>query len=84
MIGADIEVSMQREVWFQKIAWSYVPCHWKGFAAIAAVIFPTLAAIILGQLILAGLGYGDADGLVIAVFLIPALVIMLGIAKRHS
>lgn len=75
---------MQREVWFQRVAWSYVPCHWKGFAVMAAVILPTLTAIFVGQMVLDVLGYRSADWLPLPVFLIPALLLLLGIAKRHS
>jgi hypothetical protein len=32
-----------REVWFERIAWSYMPAHWKGVvypAAIIAIVVP--------------------------------------------
>lgn len=32
-----------REVWFDRLAWSYMPAHWKGFAyplAVIAVVVP--------------------------------------------
>ncbi|MFS0735722.1 hypothetical protein ABC347_01615 [Sphingomonas sp. 1P06PA] len=76
-------MTVQREVWFHKVAWSYIPCHWKGFAMMAAIIFPTVVAIIVGQMVLGSLGYGDVDWLPLAIF-IPALLILLRIAKRHS
>lgn len=75
---------MQREVWFEKVGWSYMPCHWKGFGVLAAVIFPAVAAILLCQAVLIGLGYRTADWLPFPVFLILALFVLLGIAKRHS
>ena len=75
---------VQRERWFQKVGCSYTPCHWKGFAIMAAVIVPTVAAILLGQKALDGLGYRSADELPFPIFFIPALVFLLGVTKRHS
>ena len=75
---------MQREVWFEKVTWSYMPCHWKGFAVMAVIIFPTVAAIILTQMLLNSFGYGHAEWLPFVIFFIPALSFLLGVAKRHS
>jgi hypothetical protein len=75
---------MQREKWFEKVAWSYVPCHWKGFAIMFAVILPTLAAIFTGEAVLGHFRYGAADWLPFLVFFPPAWLVMVGIAKRHS
>jgi hypothetical protein len=75
---------LQREVWFEKVAWSYVPCHWKGFAVLAAIIIPTAAAILVTQSALDRIGYSSADLLVFATFFVPALFSLLVIAKRHS
>jgi len=77
-------VTVQREVWFDKVAWSYMPCHWKGVAVMAAVMLPAVVAIILGQMALDELGYGSVDWLPFPVFFIPALLYLLGVAKRHS
>jgi hypothetical protein len=77
-------VTLQREVWFEKVAWSYVPCHRKGFAVMAAVILPTLAAIFVGQTVLAQLDYHSADWLPVLIFFIPALPFLLMVAMRHS
>ena len=75
---------MRREVWFEKVAWSYMPCHWKGFGVLAAVTLPTVAAIMVGQAVLGGLGYRTLDWLPFPIFLTPTLLFLLGIAKRHS
>lgn len=75
---------MQREVWFEKVAWSYVPCHWKGFAVTAGIAFLTAAAIILAQLATDRLGYAEADLLIFAIFFVPALFSLFAVAKRHS
>jgi hypothetical protein len=78
------EVQVRREIWFHKILWSYMPCHWKGLAVMAAVIFPTVVAIIAGQAALDAVGYASADWLPFPVFFIPALLFLLSVAKRHS
>lgn len=75
---------MQREVWFSNVAWSYMPCHWKGFAVMAVTIFPTVAAIVLTQRLLSSLGYGRAEWLAFVIFFVPAWLFLLGVAKRHS
>ena len=77
-------MSLRGEVWFEKVAWSYMPCHWKGVAVMAGVILPTVAAIILGQAALDRLDYGSADWLPFPIFFILAFLLLLGIAKRHS
>lgn len=75
---------MQREKWFDKIAWGYMPCHWKGVAVMAAVIFPTAAAIFVGQTVLDYLGYRSADWLPFFAFFVPALLLLERVARRHS
>jgi hypothetical protein len=75
---------LKREIWFEKVAWSYMPCHWKGFGVMAAVILPTVLAIFLGQTVLNGLGYRSANWLPFPNFFIPALFFLLRIAKHHS
>jgi hypothetical protein len=75
---------MKRDIWFEKVAWSYIPSHWKGFAVMAAIILPTIAAIMLAQMLLINLGYKNAEWLPFVIFLIPAVLLLLGVAKRHS
>lgn len=70
---------MEREIWFDKIGWSYMPCHWKGVAVLAAVIAFTLAAIFLARHITGD----DADWLVIPIFLAGFITLEM-ISKRHS
>lgn len=74
---------MEREIWFEKWAWSYVPCHWKGCAAMTAVIMPTIATILLVHSAADAVGFPYADWLDLAIFLVGWITIM-GIAKRHS
>ncbi|RZF58618.1 hypothetical protein EWE75_24430 [Sphingomonas populi] len=75
---------MQREIWFHKVLWSYMPCHLMGFVVMAAVIFPTIIAINLGQMALDALGYAGADWLAFPIFFIPAFLFLLRVSKRHS
>ncbi|AXB80022.1 hypothetical protein [Novosphingobium sp. P6W] len=75
---------MEHEIWFEKVGLSYIPCHWKGFAVMGAVLVPSLGAMFLGQLALDRLGYASADWLAFPTFFIPALFFLLGVAKRHS
>jgi hypothetical protein len=70
---------MEREVWFEKWLWSYMPCHWKGVAAMVAVIASTLAAIFLARRVVGE----NADWLQLPIFFV-GLVTMLIICKRHS
>lgn len=82
MIHHDGE-AMKREIWFEKWLWSYMPCHWKGWVAMVAVIMPTVATILLVEYVANTLGYKNVDWLAILIFLIGWLS-MLVIAKRHS
>ena len=75
---------LKHEIWFEKVGLNYIPCHWKGFAVMGAVILPTLCATFVGQWALDRFGYGSVDWLAFPTFFIPALVLLLGIAKRHS
>ena len=75
---------MDHEIWFEKVLWSYMPCHWKGWAAMAVIIFPAVALMLITQSVLSGLGYSRAADLSFFVFFIPAWVSLLAIAKRHS
>ncbi|WP_277970257.1 hypothetical protein [Sphingomonas echinoides] len=75
---------VEREVYFEKVAWSYMPCHWKGFAVMGAIILPTIGAIILAQTLLNNFGYGNAEWLPFVMFLTPALLRLLGVSKGDS
>ena len=75
---------MKREIWFEKVLWSYMPCHWKGWAILFAIALLTVIAIMLTQKALAAFGHSDADWLPWVIFFLPALVSLMAIAKRHS
>lgn len=70
---------MEREIWFEKWLWSYVPCHWKGVAALFAVAGSTAATAALSCYV-AG---AAVDWFVIPVIL-AGLLTMLAICRRHS
>ena len=74
---------MKRQIWFRKILWSYVPVHWKGVAAMAAIILPTVLAILAAPRILESIGVSGADGWP---FLLLPLAVIAGwvVAERHS
>ena len=74
---------MEREIWFEKVLWGYMPCHWKGLAAMAGVIIPAVAVILLGQMALDAFNYSEAAWLPLLIIL-PVLFSLLAIAKRHS
>lgn len=75
---------MRREIWFEKVGWSYMPCHWKGVMVMMAIIFPTVFAILFAQKVMEGLGYSNADWLPFVIFFFPSWLLLLGIAKRRS
>ena len=75
---------MQREVWFEKIGWSYMPCHWKGWAILLAFIIPAALVILFAQSMLDAAGYGNADPIAFAVIFLPVWLSLLHITKRHS
>lgn len=49
----------------------------------AAVIIPSVIAIMLGEKALAALGYRDLDWLAFLAFWVPAFVSLTAIARRH-
>ncbi len=78
------KIGMDREIWFEKVLWSYMPCHWKGLAVMVGIIFPTFVLIFVSQSLLRRLGHDGLADLSFFVFFFPAWVSLLVIAKRHS
>ncbi len=74
---------MEREIWFERILWSYMPCHWKGWAAMAALIAVTFCLLFLGGALLKTLGIRGADDLPFLI-IFPAVVVGQIVARRHS
>ena len=75
---------MDREIWFEKVLWSYMPCHWKGWAVLSALIISAVGGMFLGQWMLDALGYQGADWLLFPIFFFPTWIAALVIANRHS
>ncbi|MBB4155290.1 hypothetical protein GGQ80_003210 [Sphingomonas jinjuensis] len=75
---------MRREIWFYKLLWSYIPCHWKGWAVIAAAVCFVDLGSSLGQSTLDHFGYPEADWVPFLLLFFPAWIALLVIAKRHS
>jgi hypothetical protein len=72
-----------REVWFERCWWSYMPCHWKGWALIAAFVVGTLVSCRGLDLALSVIGHPDWAFVADLPF-IPALILLWLSAERHS
>jgi hypothetical protein len=75
---------MAREKWFEKVLWSYMPCHRKGWATMFAIIAPVICATILSTSALDALGHEDIDWLPFPFFFVPGWLALMAITKRHS
>ena len=75
---------MDREIWFEKILWSYIPCHRKGWAVLFAFALFTFCGIGFGEWAIDALGRPDADWLPWLIFFVPSWLAVMAIAKRHS
>jgi len=75
---------MKREIWFQKAGWSYIPWHWKGFAAMAVMGLPAAATGGAAIWMLNHWGYRDVA--LLPFFLMTGLAIigLRAVAKRTS
>ena len=69
-----------REIWFERWLWSHMPCHWKGWLAIAGCLLTTLALLWLLIWLL-----HPSDGDVRPFLVLPiGVVVMHILAERHS
>ncbi|TPG39760.1 hypothetical protein EAH79_13765 [Sphingomonas koreensis] len=75
---------MEREIWFKRILWSYIPINWKGFSVTAGIIAIILTGFFLAQSALDAFGYKDAFLLPFLVFFLPGWLSLMIIAHRHS
>lgn len=73
----------QDEIWFERWLWSYVPCHWKGWAVMAMHMAPLGVAIALLIVAANSLHREWITDLVLIPFL-AAFFSLSRIAKRHS
>lgn len=71
-----------REIWFERILWSWLPCHWKGWGLIVAVVLSANIAVWLALWIAWALG--DEDPWWPFLLLIPFIARGLWLAERHS
>lgn len=74
---------MDREIWFEKILWGYMPCHWKGWAfviGICVLVVPILFVIDKMSVLNGG---GVLDALFVLV-LGATLLAAWTVARRHS
>ena len=74
---------MSDDSWFVKVGWSYVPCHWKGFALICALVAVFFASFGILRLLAVLLSAPWISYLSVVAF---AVVLLLGLrtAERHS
>lgn len=71
------------EIWFERWLWSYMPCHWKGWAIVILHIVATLA--VAGLLTLAADHFQREWISDLAIIpLLAALFSLNRISKRHS
>ena len=72
----------QAEIWFYRWQWSYLPCHWKGWAIMGGTI---LVVLVVNLLLLPALVTLSEDGQNIAFFvsIVLAIVLMEIVARKH-
>ncbi len=69
-----------REIWFERWLWSYMPCHWKGWLLLLAVIVAGNAAVWLAIWLLHAQDDDARPFMAIPV----AVIAMWVLAERHS
>ena len=74
--------SQGREIWFERVLWSWIPCHWKGWAAIAGVVVGGLASLALLTWIAAAMSHPDANWPFLVI--VPFVGLGWWLAERHS
>jgi len=74
---------VNNEIWFKRVLWSYMPCHWKGWAVLAAVVSFGVSSIFVGTQVAKLVGRPDlAQWAFLLIFVFVGIA--LHIAKRHS
>jgi hypothetical protein len=69
-----------REIWFDRWFWGYMPCHWKGWAVIAAIAFGAIAA----RWLLVSFLHAGSDNPRPFIVMLPIIVLPWIVAERHS
>ncbi|MBP2275028.1 MULTISPECIES: hypothetical protein [Sphingomonas] len=72
----------EREIWFYKILWSYMPIHWKGWAFTVALVAIALALVFGTQAVCRHFGVPGADDWPFFL-MFPVVVAGWFIAERH-
>ena len=72
----------QREIWFKRLLWSYIPVHWKGWALIFGLVGCFLIFMQLFSWILSGAGRSDLN-FVPFLPILPIVVLGWIFAERH-
>ena len=71
-----------REIWFERWLWSWVPCHWKGWALIAGFVTAANACLWLLSWISGVMNKPDLDWPFLVI--IPFVLLSWWLAARHS
>ncbi|MEJ2459719.1 MAG: hypothetical protein P8Y58_16870 [Novosphingobium sp.] len=78
-----MSMPVETEIWFERWLWSYMPCHWKGWAVVILHIAAALAMATLLNLAAGHLQQGWIAHLTI-IPVVVALVSLERISERHS
>ncbi len=71
------------EIWYEKFAWSYVPCHWKGGALLVLIVAGANASLWLAIWLMGATG-DSGPPLTAFLTLVPWFALMFWMAQRHS
>lgn len=71
-----------REIWFERWLWSWMPCHWKGWALIAGVVVTANACLWLLLWGTGAMNQSDASWPFLIIF--PFVGLSWWLAERHS
>jgi hypothetical protein len=71
-----------REIGFKRCLWSWIPCHWKGWALIAGIV--AAANVCIWVLLGAAGAMNTPDGDWPFLALIPFIGLSWWLAERHS
>jgi hypothetical protein len=73
----------QREIWFKRLLWSYIPCHWKGWAMIVGLVACFLISMQILSWVVSATGHSDWD-FVPFLPILPIVVLGWIVAERHT
>jgi hypothetical protein len=73
-----------REIWFERWMWSYIPCHWKGWAIGALGVIAGVLLTLILPLIVRTFGHPEWDSAMSSAGIIACVVGLDRIAARHA